>query len=98
MHGLFKDFITEHRPNLDVEKIATGEIWFGTKALDVGLIDDLGTSDEYLLSKIKDHDLYEVKFEPKKTLQEKLSGGAEGAIQTVVSGLINKLRLDRYFS
>lgn len=98
VHVLFKDFISDHRPNLDVEKIATGEIWFGTKALEVGLVDTIGTSDEYLLSKIKDHDVFEVKFEPKKTLQERLSGGAESTIQAVISSFISKLRLDRYFS
>ncbi|MCW8832124.1 MAG: protease SohB, partial [Colwellia sp.] len=34
-HVLFKDFVSEHRPSLDLEKVATGEHWFGTKALEL---------------------------------------------------------------
>ncbi|MBR9882995.1 MAG: protease SohB [Oceanospirillales bacterium] len=47
-HGLFKEFVSEYRPELDLEKVATGEVWFGRRALEVGLIDGLGTSDDYL--------------------------------------------------
>jgi len=98
VHVLFKDFITDHRPNLDVDKIATGEIWFGSKALEVGLIDTIATSDEYLFTKIQNHDVYEVKFEPKKSLQEKLSQGAEATLSNVVTGLVNRIKTSRYFS
>ena len=98
VHGLFKDFIGEHRPSLDVDKIATGEIWFGTKAKEVGLIDHIQTSDEYLFSKIADKEVFEVKFEPKKTLQEKLSGGAERTLSNLLGEWINKIRSNRYFS
>ena len=30
-HQLFKQFITEHRPQIDIDKLATGEYWFGQK-------------------------------------------------------------------
>jgi hypothetical protein len=46
-HLLFKEFVTQHRPELDIEKVATGEHWFGQRALDRGLVDELITSDEY---------------------------------------------------
>lgn len=98
VHVLFKDFIAEHRPNLDVDKIATGEIWFGTKALEVGLIDAIETSDEYLFTKIQEHDVFEVKFEPKKSLQEKLSQGAETTFSNVLTGLVNRIKTSRYLS
>ena len=98
VHVLFKDFIADHRPNLDVGKIATGEIWFGTKALEMGLIDGVATSDEYLFKKVQSHDVFEVKFEPKKSLQEKLAHGAEATFGNVVAGLINRIKTSRYFS
>ena len=34
VHVLFKDFVKEHRPALDVEAVATGEVWFGQRAID----------------------------------------------------------------
>lgn len=40
-HVLFKDFIRERRPSLDLDKVATGEHWFGTQAKELGLVDDL---------------------------------------------------------
>ncbi|RAH21342.1 protease SohB, partial [Vibrio vulnificus] len=38
-HDLFKDFIRERRPELELEKVATGEHWFGTQAHALGLVD-----------------------------------------------------------
>ena len=35
--GLFRDFVKENRPKLDINKVATGETWFGTAALDLKL-------------------------------------------------------------
>ena len=35
--GLFRDFVKENRPKLDIDKVATGETWFGTAALDLKL-------------------------------------------------------------
>ena len=29
VHDLFKDFIKESRPAMDIEKLATGETWLG---------------------------------------------------------------------
>lgn len=49
-HVLFKHFVEKYRPQLNVEKVATGEHWYGQDALDLNLVDKLQTSDEYLLS------------------------------------------------
>lgn len=72
IHGLFKTFVKKHRPKLDVEKIATGEIWFGQDALDLGLIDAIGTSDGYVLELIKEHEVLVLHTRTKPTLVEKL--------------------------
>lgn len=97
-HKLFKEFIEEHRPGLDVEKIATGEIWFGKRAKELGLVDEILTSDEYLFEKVQQQDVFEVKFEPKKTLQERLSQGAESIMESLFGNLLAKLRSNKYFS
>ena len=72
IHELFKTVVKKHRPKLDVEKIATGEIWFGQDALDLGLIDAIGTSDGYVLELIKEHEVLVLHTRTKPTLVEKL--------------------------
>ncbi len=80
-HTLFKEFVGENRPSLDVAKVSTGEVWYGRKAIDVGLIDALQTSDAFVQGRLKDQDVYEVKFVHKKTWQEKMGMAAEGAME-----------------
>ena len=65
-HALFKDFVKTHRPQLDLDQVATGEYWYGTKALDCRLADELRTSDDYLLQASATADLYEVTYTGKK--------------------------------
>jgi len=73
-HRVFKDFIAEHRPGLEMEKIATGEAWNGVQALPLKLVDELKTSDEYLLALSEEADLFRVDYEIPKSLKEKLAG------------------------
>src|SRR5690554_6020942 len=61
-HVLFKEFVSEHRPQVDISKVATGEVWYGRRALEVNLVDELCTSDEYLLKQIDAADIYEVSY------------------------------------
>jgi serine protease SohB len=72
IHVLFKDFIVQHRPDVDIVKVSTGESWPGTRALERNLVDELKTSDDYLLESSKDADIYEVKYVSKKSLGEKV--------------------------
>ncbi|MDH5396464.1 MAG: S49 family peptidase [Gammaproteobacteria bacterium] len=72
IHVLFKDFIVQHRPDVDIVKISTGESWPGTRALEKKLVDELKTSDDYLLESSKDADIYEIKYVIKKSLSEKI--------------------------
>ena len=41
IHTLFKNHVSKFRPELDISKIATGEVWEGIEALEVGLVDEL---------------------------------------------------------
>lgn len=65
-HTLFKDFVKTHRPQLDLDQVATGEYWYGTRALDCRLADELRTSDDYLLQASAAADLYEIIYTGKK--------------------------------
>lgn len=80
-HELFKDFVGTNRPGLDIASVATGEIWYGQKALEVGLVDELLTSDSFVQGRLKDWDVFEVKFVHKKGWQEKLGFAAESALE-----------------
>ena len=81
VHELFKAAVVRYRPDLDLEKVATGEHWYGTRALDLGLADELTTSDELLARRGDDRDLYRVAFKIKQPLQKRLMGGVEGAVE-----------------
>ncbi|KGK41579.1 peptidase [Nitrincola sp. A-D6] len=71
-HQLFKTFVTEYRPQLDIAKVATGEIWYGRQAMAEKLVDQLMTSDEYLTEAAEEADVYKVSYEHKKGLQDRL--------------------------
>ncbi|WP_455218469.1 protease SohB [Kaarinaea lacus] len=71
IHVLFKDFIVSNRPNVDIARVSTGESWPGTRALERNLVDELKTSDDYLLESSKQADIYEIKYISKKSLGEK---------------------------
>ena len=93
-HALFKDFVSANRPGLDIAKVATGEIWYGRKAIDVGLVDELQTSDAFVQGRLADWDVFEVRFVHKKTWQEKLGLAAEGAMEKALLKIWQK-GLDR---
>ena len=82
-HQLFKRFVTEHRPQLDIQQVATGEHWFGYQALELKLVDELSTSDEYLLSQLTTRQVYQVKYQLKKGLAEKVGLSAATMLQSV---------------
>lgn len=75
MHDLFKEFVQQHRPNLAIQEVATGEHWFGKQALTLNLVDELRTSDDYLLAASHEHDIFEIQYQLKKTLAQKLTAG-----------------------
>lgn len=73
-HQLFKGFIHEYRPALELEKVATGEYWLGTRAKEMGLVDKLITSDDYLLdANAKGQNIYAIRYSCKETLKDKIS-------------------------
>jgi serine protease SohB len=75
-HKLFKEFVTDNRPGVDIATIATGEYWYGKRALEHQLVDELRTSDDYLLGRSAEADIFEVSYVRKRSLMDKLFGHA----------------------
>ncbi len=74
-HMLFKAFVGEHRPQLDLAKVATGEHWFGSQALELKLVDAIETSDDFLMQRVDSAELIELQFQRRKSLSDRLSRG-----------------------
>jgi serine protease SohB len=92
IHQLFKDYVGERRPQLDMAAVANGDIWFGRRALDVKLIDAIQTSDEYLLEAVERADVVSVTYQRKRTLPEKLGLAASAAVEHTVWRLLSVFR------
>lgn len=91
-HTLFRDFVVEHRPQLDIDKVATGEHWYATQAQELKLVDSIQTSDDWLLKASDKFDLFEVKMQTEKSMQEKLFGGLFASIVNKFADHQNKQR------
>lgn len=81
VHDLFKTQIATHRPQLDVEQVATGEYWYGSRALELGLIDEIRTSDDFLAEAVAESDLYKVSYKRRMPLPERILAGAESLLR-----------------
>ena len=85
IHELFKEYVRERRPALDMSRVATGEAWLGTRAKQLGLVDDILTSDEYITNCIDASDVFEIKYVTKKSLIDRLGIAAEVSVDRLVS-------------
>ena len=85
IHILFKDFIKQNRPNIDIDKVATGEYWFAKRAIDLNLVDELTTSDDYLLKASKQAAIFEITYKKKKKFHEKFTHGMQMITNKLIS-------------
>ncbi|MCB9727121.1 MAG: protease SohB [Deltaproteobacteria bacterium] len=85
-HGLFKSFLAAHRPKLDLDRVATGEHWYGTQALELGLVDSLGTSDDLLLRASAEADLYSVAWQRRMSVGDRLGQSVAAMLRGAVRG------------
>ncbi|HEY8272321.1 MAG TPA: protease SohB [Pseudobdellovibrionaceae bacterium] len=96
-HRLFQGFVQKNRPSVNLGKVATGEYWYGQDALDLGLVDEIRTSDDYLLSQSDTNQIIKVSFAKKQKLADKLSGilgrAASSALLKVYEDLERKTLL-----
>ena len=87
IHALFQEFVSSRRPQLSMEEVATGEVWYGERALAKHLIDELCTSDEYLARACDDSDVFEVRWVEHKKPIERLMAQAEMSLERLVDRL-----------
>ena len=79
-HQLFKRFVIGHRPQLDMQQVATGEHWFGYQALDLQLVDAIQTSDDYIMTALGQRQIYQVKYQLRKGMAEKVGIGSASIV------------------
>ncbi|WP_442909009.1 protease SohB [Halopseudomonas sp.] len=97
IHQLFKRFVAQYRPALDVESVATGEVWFGTEALDKQLADEVKTSDQYLSERVREADVFELNYQQRKRLQDRLSGGMAQAVDRLLLTWVSRFHNQRFW-
>lgn len=83
-HTLFKDYVAERRPQVAMDKVATGEVWYGSRAQELALIDDIKTSDEYLMHRVSEADVYEIAYKQKRKLHQRLGVAAEESVDRLL--------------
>ena len=95
-HVLFRNFVSENRSKLDIEKVATGEHWYGQQAIDLNLVDELKTSDEILIDALEVFDIYQISTEVKQDIKEKLFGGLFASINVILNRLTGAQNDSKY--
>lgn len=80
-HRLFKEHVRSHRAHVDIDAVATGDVWFGQQALEAQLVDELMTSDSYILQHLDSHGVYELRYLPRKSWAQKLGLAVEHALE-----------------
>lgn len=91
-HGLFKEFVKTQRPALDVDKVSTGEYWLAKKGIELGLVDSLSTSDDYLLGRVNDANVYQVSFKPEQSWRRRLGNASAEIVERTVLTLLTRLQ------
>jgi serine protease SohB len=72
IHDQFKNQVSHYRPKLNIEAVATGEHWLANDALTLGLVDELKTSDDWILEKLKDFQIIQLNKTKSQSFMEKL--------------------------
>ena len=98
LHLLFKEFVSQNRPGLDIKQVATGEAWFGQRALDLSLVDELMTSDEYIAKACEVADVFEVKYVERKTLPQRLGIALQESMDGLLLRWWERGTVSRFFS
>lgn len=87
-HELFKAFVAKHRPALEIDRVATGEYWFGEQALELGLVDTLATSDDLLLEARPDYRIVALAVKRKRHWLDRLAQRGAAAVRPGAGGLL----------
>ena len=97
IHRLFKGFVGRYRPSLDVEAVATGEVWFGLEAIDNALADEIMTSDQYVSQRVRQADVFEVHYVIRKRVQDKLAAGLSSSLDRLLLTWVSRFHNQRFW-
>lgn len=89
-HQLFKEFVGHNRPQVDLDKVATGEHWYGQQAIELQLVDEISTSDDLIQKAITEKDVLEVKFVERKSAIQKIGSQVEDSSANLVNRFMSK--------
>lgn len=92
VHQQFKQFVSEHRPRIDIDQIATGEHWLAAEAKKRGLVDELKTSDDFILNQFEQKQVIKVTYRGKKGLSERLSHAASVAVEQGIFRVLERIK------
>lgn len=93
IHDHFKSFVKSHRESVEIDRVATGEVWLGSRALELGLVDELMTSDDYLSGRVDEGvSVYGLHYRRHKPLQERLGMAAENRVDSLMKRWWSRLQ------
>lgn len=98
MHVLFKNWVKQHRPAVEIDTIATGETWVGLQALELNMVDAVMTSDECIVAACEEADVFEVSYQIRRSLGDKLGAAIHSTADKTVMGMWKRLRDTRFYS
>lgn len=84
-HALFKEHVQKHRADVEIDKVATGEFWYGTQALALGLVDEIGTSDDFILANLDACRVIHLQYEGEKKLKQKIADALSVCMDTALT-------------
>mgnify|MGYP005995825953 CR=1 FL=1 len=73
IHTVFRDHVFMYRDKLDIEQVSTGEHWLAKDAVNLGLVDSLKTSDDYLYDAIDEFNTLVLSTPVKQSFMSKLT-------------------------
>jgi signal peptide peptidase SppA len=96
LHELFVEWVKERRGSRlsDTEDLFTGDIWLGSKAVELGLIDGVGSLRQVVGERYPDAEIALV--EPKRPLLAKLGIGAPAAASALLDAVTQKAAWSRF--
>lgn len=76
IHNLFRDHVLRNRPAAKAELISTGEHWPASRAVELGLVDRIATSDDEVMRRVKEREVYEVRYRRPRSWQSRMGRAA----------------------
>ncbi|MBY6063529.1 protease SohB [Pseudidiomarina sediminum] len=83
IHQQFKQHISHYRPQVNLEQVATGEYWTAQQAHGFALVDELMTSDSWLLKRASGHTILHVSYQQKRPLGERIGKNVTAVLTSI---------------